>query len=153
GTLVLLNSEGEAKGEVSLPDQMIHWIVAADLNGDKKSELCALTPTLEGELTAVGLGPKGEMLWDYPLPRGVHERPIEPVSAGHLLPGDAGQWILVAADGSLHFVAANGKLIDRFNYGGTVTGVAGLKWDGRHMLLVATPDGLDAWEVQGPEKP
>lgn len=153
GTLVRLNSEGEAKGEISLPDQMIHWIVAADVNGDQKSELCALTPTLEGELTAVGLDPKGSVLWTYPLPRGVHERPIEPVSAGQLLPGDARQWILVAANGSLHFVAADGKAIDHFNYGNTVTGVAALKWGGRHVLLVATPDGVDAWEVQAPDKP
>jgi len=99
------------------------------------------------------VGPTGEVRWTYPLPRGVQERPIEPVSAGLLLPGDAGQWLLVAADGSLHFIAADGKAIDRFNYGNTVTGVAALKWGGRHMLLVATPDGVDAWEVQAPENP
>lgn len=153
GTLVLLDAQGEQKGEITLPDFLLHWIVAADLTGDQKSELCALAPTPEGDLTAIGLGPKGEALWTYPLPRGVHERPIEPVSAGHLLPGEAGQWILVAADGSIHFVAADGKSIDQFNYGSPVTGVAGLKWDGRNVLLVATPEGIDAWEVQTPDKP
>jgi thiol-disulfide isomerase/thioredoxin len=150
GTLVLLNPEGEAKGEITLPDYLLHWIVAADLTGDQKSELCALAPTPEGDLTALGIGAKGEMLWAYPLPRGVHERPIEPVSVGDLLPGQTRQWILVAADGSLHFLAADGKPIDQFSYGNTVTGVAGLKWDGRHVLLVATPEGLDAWEVEAP---
>ncbi len=153
GTLVRLGPEGEAKGEISLPDFLLHWIVAADLTGDEKSELCALAPTAEGDLTAIGLGPQGELLWTYPMPRGVHQRPIEPVTVGHLLPGETGQWILVAADGSLHFVAADGKPIDQFNYGNTITGVAGLKWGGRHVLLVATPEGLDAWEVQTPATP
>lgn len=151
GTLALLDSKGESQAEISVADHPVHWIVAAELTGDDTLELCGLSPTPEGTVNAVGFNLKGELLWIYPLPRGVHEHPIEPVCAAQLLPGDSGQWLMAGADGSIHLLAADGKAIDKFNYGAALTGLAGLNWGQRHVLLVSTPDGLDAWEVEPPK--
>lgn len=153
GTLAILDAEGQSQDEITVADHMVPWLVGADLNGDDKLEFCGLAPTTDGDMSAVGLGRKGELLWLYPLPRGVPDYPIEPISATRLLPGKESQWLLGAVDGSIHILGIDGKAIDHFSYGSALTGLAGLKWGDRHMLLVATPEGLDAWEVQPPEKP
>jgi thiol-disulfide isomerase/thioredoxin len=153
GTLTILDDKGEFQEEITIADHMVPWVSAADLNGDDKLEFCGLAPTNEGDMSAIGLGRKGETLWLYPLPKGVPEYPIEPICGTHLLPGKEGQWLIAAVDGSIHLLAADGKQIDHFSYGSALTGIAGLKWDGRYVLLVSTPEGLEAWEVQPPEKP
>ena len=73
-----------------------------------------------GQFTALGLNPKGEVLWKYALPSGT-QQPVEPIVVGRLLPGTARQWLLPGSDGSIHVLAADGTLIDRFNYGEQVT--------------------------------
>jgi hypothetical protein len=47
----------------------------------------------------------------------------------------------------VHVVARDGKLVDRFNTGKTLTGLAAAGIDGRSVLLVAGGDGLVAWSV------
>jgi len=148
GTLIILDARGERQGEITVPDRPIHWIVAADLDGDDQPELCGLSPSEEGSFTAVGLNLQGEVLWSYPLPRGVHRHPIDAVLAGRLLADGPGQWLVGAADGSIHVIAADGKLVDRFNYGAPLTGLATTQLDGRPVLLVSTPEALDAWQVE-----
>jgi hypothetical protein len=153
GTLVILDGEGRRQGEIKVPGYVVYRIWAADLNGDDRPELCGLSPTEPGALVAVGLDLKGEVLWNYPLPHGVHECPIEAVTSGRLLSDKTGQWLVAAADGSIHILAADGRLLDRFNYGAPLTGLATAQWDGKRVLLVSTPQGVDAWEVQPPGTP
>jgi hypothetical protein len=99
---------------------------------------------------ALGLNLHGDALWTHPLPPGMHEHAIEPVVAGRLLPGPTGQWLLAGADGSVHVISSSGDVIDRFNYGAALTGLATAKLDDRHVLLVATGEGVDAWQVEQP---
>jgi hypothetical protein len=90
---------------------------------------------------------------------------LEMVAAGNLLGGDAGpgdagpgdagpvetgQWVIVASDGSIHILATDGTLIDRFNYGTAPTGIAIAKLDGHPTLLVSTPDRVEAWQFRVP---
>ena len=56
------------------------------------------------------------MLWKYALPSGMQQA-VESIVVGRLLPGPARQWLLPGSDGSIHVLAADGTLIDRFNYG------------------------------------
>jgi peroxiredoxin len=153
GTLVVLDGGGRRQGEITVPGYAVYRIWAADLDGDDQPELCGLSPTEPGDLVAVGLDLKGEVLWNYPLPHGVHECPIEAVTSGRLLSDKTGQWLVAAADGSIHILAADGKLLDRFNYGAPLTGLATAQWDGKRVLLVSTPQSVDAWEVQPPGTP
>ena len=52
-----------------------------------------------------------------PLPDRALLRRIASLSGGQVLPDGPRQWLLPAADGSIHVLAANGTLVDRFNYG------------------------------------
>jgi len=122
--------------------------VAAELTGAAQPELCALAAPKLGEDVAIGLNPKGEELWTYPLPRGNHQLPVEPVIAGRLLPGTAGQWLLPGADGSIHLIAPDGKPLDSFNYGAVLAGLATAELDGKPLLVVSTTDALEAWKVE-----
>ena len=58
------------------------------------------------------------------LPAGGHQRPIEPVASGELLPGRAGTWVIAGPDGSIHFLSEDGELTDSFFYGQCITGIA-----------------------------
>ena len=120
------------------------------------SQTSALAAAGLGENVALGLNLQGTLLWTYPLPLGVFQRPVEPIVAGRLAPGDAGQWLLPAADGSIHVLAADGRPIDRFNYGASLAGLATVDWDGTRLLIVATGETLEAWRVErshrGPSK-
>jgi hypothetical protein len=100
----------------------------------------------------LGLSDQGEVLWTYSIALGMQEYPIEPVSAGQILPDGPKQWLVAGCDGSIHFLSGDGKAIDHFNYGSALSGLAAARIDGKSMLLVATPDGLEAWEVQVNEK-
>ncbi len=146
--LVVIGSGGRRAGELTVPGRLLHWIVAAELTGAAQPELCALAAPKLGEDVAIGLNPKGEELWTYPLPRGNHQLPVEPVIAGRLLPGTAGQWLLPGADGSIHLIAPDGKPLDSFNYGAVLAGLATAELDGKPLLVVSTTDALEAWKVE-----
>jgi thiol-disulfide isomerase/thioredoxin/outer membrane lipoprotein-sorting protein len=150
GSLVLIDAEGNRVTEIQVPSQPVIWIVSADLDGDDQVELCALSPTQEGSHVALGLNLQGEVLWEYPLPAGMHEHAIEPVQPARLLSGQPGQWLLAGPDGSIHILSPTGEPMDRFNYGAALTGLATAALDGKPVLLVATTESVDAWEVEGP---
>jgi hypothetical protein len=59
-----------------------------------------------------------------------------------------GQWILPGPDGSIHFIAADGKPLDKFNYGAALQGLATVEIDGRPVLVVASANGVEAWKVE-----
>ena len=87
------------------------------------------------------------------MPQGMHRHQIEAVTTGDLLPEKPRHWLLAGADGTIHLVAADGKPIDSFAYGTELTGLATAQWDGKHVLLVSTVGGVDAWQVEPPETP
>ena len=65
-----------------------------------------------------------------------------------MISGPAGQWLLAGCDGSIHVLGADGKLIDKFNYGAEICGLAAVEIDGKPALVVATPGGVEAWRVE-----
>ncbi len=148
GALTMIDSQGKRLADVTLPGRFLHRIVAADLDGDGQPHWCGLAAQADGSSLAIGLNLEGAELWSYALPAGIHRQPIEPVIAGRLLPGAQGQWLLPGPDGSIHVLGADGKLLDSFNYGAELTGLATAELDGKPLLIVSTPDGLEAWKVE-----
>jgi hypothetical protein len=151
GKLTLLTPSLKTVREIPVPQQNVQLIVSADLKGDGKLAFCGLAPN-EKSMVVLGLTEQGDVLWTYPIALGMQECPIEPVSAGQVLPEGPKQWLVASCDGSIHFLSGEGKLLDHFNYGAALSGLAAARIDGKPLLLVATPEGLEAWEVQGSEK-
>ena len=151
GILTLLTPTLKTIREIPVPRQNVQLIVSADLKGDGKLAFCGLAPN-EKSIVVLGLTDQGDVLWTYPIALGMQEYPIEPVSAGQVLPEGPKQWLVAGCDGSIHFLSGDGKLLDHFNYGAALCGLAAVRIDGKPLLLVATPEGLDGWEVQVIEK-
>lgn len=148
GTLVPIDGQGEAGPDARVENRALTKIAIADLDGDGVSEWCALAadPNELGHFTALGVSPEGEELWSYDLPEGLHKYLIEWIAPGQLAPGDGG-WLLPGADGSIHLLTPDGQLVDRFNYGAALTGLALYASPQGPVLLVASSEGLTAWQV------
>jgi thiol-disulfide isomerase/thioredoxin len=148
GSLAVLDRQLQAQGEVTVPDRLLQWIVAGDLEGNGKPLWCGMAAPQLGENVAIGVDLQGKELWNYRLPDGVHQQPIERIIPGKLAAQLPGQWLLPGPDGSIHVIAADGKPIDRFNYGAVLHGLATVDVDGRPVLLVASPQGVEALHVE-----
>lgn len=148
GSAVHLDHNGQRLGEIIVPGRTIAWLAAADLDGDGTAELCGLDPRDFAQTEAFGFTLAGEELWSYSLPKGMAQYPVEQITAGAVLPGQTRQWILVGADGSLHILDKAGQLVDRFNVGELLTGVAVAQQNGVPVLVVATPKQVIAWKVE-----
>lgn len=147
GPLVVLDSKLERLGELPVNDHGFLQIVAAELTGNPQPQFCGLSVPQLGKTVAVGFDASGRELWQYLLPEGIHERPIEQIVAGRLV-GNTGQWILPGCDGSIHILSPEGELIDRFNYGQLLTGLVTAENRGRMLLIVASADGIEAFAVE-----
>jgi len=148
GALATIDAQGMRLEDVMVPWRFLHRIVAADLTGDGRMQWCGMAVQGAGKNVAVGLKLKGEELWNYPLPEGVHRQPVEWIVVGRISPGAAGQWLLPGPDGSIHIVAADGTPLDRFNYGAALHGLATTRVDGRAVLIVSSADGVEALVVE-----
>lgn len=146
-SLVTLDAKGERIAESPVADRMLQEIATADLMGDKHYKLVGRCMVEPGVFQAVGLSMLGRELWTYSLPKGAPAQPIEPLIAGRITRDGPGQWILPAADGSIHILSAEGKPIDKFNYGAALCGLATATLGGKPALVVATPEGVEAWEI------
>lgn len=148
GAMAILDAKGERKGDIKVPNWNIGSIVGADLKGDGHLLWCGLSVNQEGQTVILGLNLKGDVLWNYPLPKGNPQKPTEPIIPAKITATGPGQWILPGCDGSIHIVSADGKPIDKFNHGSLVAGVATVELDGKLVLIIASDNGLEAWRVE-----
>jgi thiol-disulfide isomerase/thioredoxin len=150
GSLVTVDSNLNVLDEVFLSGRNLQWIAATEASGDEQVRFCGLsvTPRAFGQTVAVSFTLRGEELWSYALPQGFLSQPIEPILAGKVTAAAAGQWLLPGADGSIHILDADGKLVDQFNYGAVLCGLATVEIDGKPALIVATPGGVEALRVE-----
>jgi hypothetical protein len=152
GAVVRLNRFGHEEPPMKVGNWPIGRIFAASFSAPNQATLLALSSNTKAEPFAVGLSDKLEERWNYPLPPGVHQQPIEPIHSSRIVAGHSGEWWIAGPDGSIHVITADGQLFDSFYYGAPLTGLAAAKICQQPVLLVATADGLSAWEIQGPTK-
>jgi thiol-disulfide isomerase/thioredoxin len=148
GTLVELDAKGQRQAVITVPNRMIGWIAGADLQGNGQQLWCGLSAQKMGETVALGFNLKGDELWTYTMPVGVQPQPIEQIIPGKITRDGPGQWLLPGPDGSINIISAEGKLIDAFNYGAMLQGLATISIDGQPVLVIASPKGLEAWKVE-----
>jgi hypothetical protein len=132
-----------------VPGRIFQWIVPAKLETNGPLLWCGIDAARPGQNTAVGFTTEGQELWSYPLPPGIHPQPVDQIVPGNVAADeDAGQWLLPGADGSIHILSADGKFLDKFNYGAALQGLACVRLDGQPVLIVATAEGLRAWKIK-----
>jgi hypothetical protein len=148
GSLLRVNRFGREEPPVKIGTWSLARLLAARFTGAKQAAFLGLAVDTQGKPVAVGLTTDLKEAWNYPLPVGAHQRPIEPVASGNLLAGHAGEWWLAGPDGSVHVVTEDGELFDHFNYGAPLTGLAAAKIGDESVLLVATEEGVTALKVQ-----
>ena len=148
GTLIPIDAKGEAGLGIQVPGRTLANLAGEDVNGDGKVDLCALAidPQNLGSFTAIGIDEQGQELWSYALPTGNHNYVVERIVPARLGPNDGG-WLLPGADGSIHLLTVTGELVDRFDYGASLTGLGLAQFDGTPALLVSTPDSFTAWKL------
>jgi thiol-disulfide isomerase/thioredoxin len=147
GSIAVFDAKGQQRPEISVSNRLVYWIAGADLLGNKQRLWCGLAASKLGESVALGLNLKGDELWSYNLPVGVQPQPIEFIIAGKISSKGPGQWILPGPDGSINILSADGKPVDSFNYGAMLQGLATVEIDGQPALIVASPNGLEAWKI------
>jgi len=148
GTIAPLDYQGENGADIAVSDRFVRWIVAADLDQDRRSEYCGVALTAAGTDVALGISPTGRERWHYLLPAGIHEQPIELVTSGYLLSPSQGQWVIASADGAVHVIGMDGKLVDRFNYGQQLCGIVVVRHGEEATIVVSSAQGVDAWRVE-----
>jgi thiol-disulfide isomerase/thioredoxin len=150
GSIVPIDDQGHEMRPWPAGKRFLQLVFSADLDGDGNSETCAIGPSKTGqemrpdENTLFGLDDLGQMLWQYDLPPGMPGNgALEYVTAGQLT-SDAGQWLIAGPDGSIHILTADGKLIDRFNTGLSLSGLAVARLDGVPALIISSAEGVEA---------
>jgi outer membrane protein assembly factor BamB len=147
GMLVPIDSKGKEKNPLVVPDRVLRWNLITDIDGDGQSDYGCIAASKLGVESVVGITPTGALLWTYDLPVGAQPHAaLEMLVAGRLV-GNKNWWVVAGADGSIHFLDADGKPVDRFNVGAAISGLAIATIDGRGTLVVATEKGIDAWQL------
>lgn len=160
GTLVVLSGSGAEMAEFAVgqtaggQQRAIRYLAAADLNGDGHLEYLGLAMGPGDSDIAVGINASGQEVWSYRLPIGQQRPMLEPIATGRLPGQQHDCWILPAPNGTIHFVSAMGKLLDKVAMGKPVAGVALIR-SGEKSLLVTSlmtsdQEGvLQAFEISG----
>lgn len=148
GTVLRVNRFGHEEPAVTVADWPVLKLTSAQFTGAKQAEFLAISNNAQGEMFAVGITSQLKEAWNYPLPAGVHQKPIEPVTSSNLLPGRQGEWWLAGPDGSVHVISEDGEFHDSFHTGAALTGLAATKLNGQPVLLVATEAGVTAWQIE-----
>ncbi|HWA99397.1 MAG TPA: TlpA disulfide reductase family protein, partial [Pirellulales bacterium] len=145
GTLVPIDSQGHEQPPITVGQRFVRYVKTADLDGDGRMEMFAIATTGLGQDTAIGIDRSGRELWSLPMARGLQPVPsLEPVVAGIFAPNHQRQWIVAGSDGSISVVAADGKVIDRWNHGAAISGLAAAPERG---LIIATAGGVELWQA------
>lgn len=143
GAAALLDREGRQTAEFFVGKsparplgRLMQFIASADLAGDGTPRWAGIARGEERQNILVGVSSAGKEEWDVDLAPGDHLEPIPPMLPVRL--GNGGAWLAPAPNGTLQFVSADGKLLDRIALGATICGLTTLESAGKAWVVVAT---------------
>lgn len=144
GLILPINKGGKEGKAYQVGDKQIHLITAGRFPAPRASGYLGCSYLADGGLLLVALDDGLREAWAYPLPTGTYQTPIELLQSGRLLDdAGAGQWVVAGPDGSVHILSDDGDFVDNFRTGRQLTGIAA---SGK-LLLLASPEGVEAWEL------
>lgn len=142
GTLMQLGPDGKSIQERYVSGQALMYFASQAGN----ENFAGLAIGVGGQYTAVGFDQLGEVAWEYPLPKGDYVESLTRIQSV-LMPDGSAAWLVAASDGSMHWLDESGELLDRFDYGQILTGLAMHSVGDQTLLFVSTASGLTAWNV------
>jgi thiol-disulfide isomerase/thioredoxin len=149
GTVVEVDSVGQASREIVVPG---HAIVSLQSTFGTSPVHCGISQLNPTQHSLVAFNDEGKVEWEYPLPPGAYHSPLPPIQRIDV--GDDKNGCLVAGpDGSVHFLSAEGELVDHFDYGEPIKDFAAITTDEGLLLWVAAGSRLTAWRIQGESAP
>jgi hypothetical protein len=143
-----VNKYGNADTPIAVKGWPIMRLVAASFAGAKQATYLGLSSDPQGQTVVVGLSADLKECWNYPLPPGAHQKPIEAIASAALLPQQAGQWLVAGPDGSIHILGEDGEFSDLFHAGAPLSGLAATRLGETPAIVVATDAGITAWRVK-----
>ncbi len=144
GTLAPIDYLGREMSPLHVGTRMIRLIAGTDTPEGR--EFLGIATTGPGSDTAVGIDAQGHERWQMPLPQGLQPIPsVEPIASGDLAGGGKPQWVVLGSNGSINVVAIDGTLVDQWNHGAAVSGIAVAP--GRR-LIVATAERVEMWQAE-----
>jgi hypothetical protein len=105
-----------------------------------------------GQYALVEFTDTGDVMSSYELPPGEYSGPIPPILTIGRSAYDTYR-VVAAPDGSIHFVDLDGKLVDRFDYGKAISGLAAVPSGKGTILLVSAGNRLTAWRIAADSAP
>ena len=157
GMITVLKADGKTMGDknnvgvIGLKGNLAAMVYAAKIKkgtqpAAQKDSLCALCAN-QNAYMLVGFNLRSEILWTYELPQGIPKRPIDYLTSADVMPNGDSIWIALGSDGSVHFIDSDGLLIDSFNYGQYVYGLAVANWNGQRVLILSDDQGVKAYQI------
>ena len=102
------------------------------------SDLALAVAVLDGEANPAG---------SLELEAGAFQDQVQFATFGDPLGDGDGQWLVARPDSTISIISAQGNLIDSFQYGKSINGIAAARNKDSGLLIVSTADGLEAWQI------
>lgn len=147
GSVLPLNRFGREEPLKTVANWPLARLAVASFPTPTQSSFVGISNDASGNLVAVGLTSQLRECWNYQLPAGAHQQPIEPIASSNILEGHQGEWWFAGADGSIHLVTEDGKLHDSFARGSILTGLAVGQQNDTGVLYISTSTGVAAVQV------
>ncbi len=135
---------------IAVPGWSLRQVFAATFPAPAPSAFAALADNGQGRQALVAFDDQWKEQWNYPLSTPAARTPLEPVCSGLLFREDRPFWVLAAADGTVHFISADGAFSDFMSLGEPVTGLAIVRLDGDPLIITATAKRVAAWSLATP---
>lgn len=143
GTVLEVAADGKSQREFPVVG---HSLVALESPDESHDENCGLSLIEPGQYALVEFDDTGKVVSSYDLPPGEFAGAIPSIlTIGQSANGT--YRVVAGPDGSLHFVAPDGKLVDRFDYGKPITGLAAVPSAEGTILLMSAGNRLTAWRI------
>ncbi len=147
GSVLPLNRFGREDPQKTVANWPLARLAVASFPTPTQAAMVGISNDPKGNLVAVGLTSQLRECWNYQLPAGAHQQPIEPIASSNILEGHQGEWWFAAADGSIHVVTEDGKLHDSFARGAVLSGLAVGKHDGQGIVVISSTEGVSAVQI------
>ena len=113
--------------------------------------ICLIGTDQQGRWVAMGCDQSFNKKWLTSLGNQSFDTQIEPVTYAKTASASSGIWAIATQDGRIQLVGDDGLLIDQWNYGKPIYGLAMIPQGDRYLLAISTENCVEGWQLQAIE--